>query len=140
MIPIRISSEGAADNKTGTEVPMGRFFGLRPLSDAIPPSPLTSDSEGAETFAVLAMILARLAVKPSSGREIMNRKVRHGGAKFARYKSPHSAVGNLHHDHHNIHINHSSDNISSKPPACQKALAYARAGREARSSKLVATT
>ena len=44
------------------------------------------------TFAVLAKIFAPLAVKPSSGRDIMNRKDRNGGAKFARYKSPQPAV------------------------------------------------
>ncbi len=48
-IPIRISSEGAADNKTGRGVPTMRFFGLRPLNEAIPPGPLPSDPEGAKT-------------------------------------------------------------------------------------------
>ncbi len=47
------------------------------------------------TFAVPAKILARLAVKPSSGREFMNRYDRHGGAKIARYKSPQLAVSSL---------------------------------------------
>ena len=71
-------------------------------------------NDAISTFAVLAKFLAPLAVKPSSGREIINRKDRNGGAKFARYKSTQPAVSSLHHDHHNNHINHSSDNISSR--------------------------
>ena len=47
------------------------------------------------TFAVLAKIIAPLAVKPSSGREIINRKDRNGGAKIARDKSTQPAVGSL---------------------------------------------
>ncbi len=47
---MQISSEGASDNKTGAEVPMGRFFGLRPLNDVIPPGPLPSDPEGVRKY------------------------------------------------------------------------------------------
>ena len=67
---LRAERSGAKSLLTGTaeqnrqgvpEVPIGRFFGLRPLNDAIPPSPLTSDSEGvkrrqkAYSFAILGL-------------------------------------------------------------------------------------
>ena len=40
--------------------------------------------ETIKTIAVLAKIIACFAVRPSSGREIMNRKGRSGGARIAR--------------------------------------------------------